>query len=167
MTPAEDRREDRRLRGRLLAPVTVWTASHDGERAGLTVSSVTLAEGEPALLLAVIDPLSSLHEVASTSGRALVHVLNSDDERLGRLFAGHYPTDPFTEIASAATEHGPRLEGERTVVAVSGFSSEEAGFQSLVRVQIDSVDFARHHAPPLGWYRGGYASPASAPARGA
>ena len=46
--PPERRDPARRLRGRLVAPVTVWTAGHPSTGAGLTVSSVLVAEGQPA-----------------------------------------------------------------------------------------------------------------------
>src|SRR5919197_877292 len=46
-TPPERRDPARRLRGRLLAPVTVWTAGHPPATAGLTVSSLLVAEGRP------------------------------------------------------------------------------------------------------------------------
>jgi hypothetical protein len=41
--PPERRSPARRLRGRLVAPVTVWTAGHPPGGAGLTVSSVLVA----------------------------------------------------------------------------------------------------------------------------
>src|ERR671932_775332 len=53
--PAERRDPARRLRGRLVAPVTVWTAGHPPGGAGLTVSSVLVAEGQPARLLGLLD----------------------------------------------------------------------------------------------------------------
>jgi 3-hydroxy-9,10-secoandrosta-1,3,5(10)-triene-9,17-dione monooxygenase reductase component len=48
--PPERRDPTRRLRGRLVAPVTVWTAGRPPGGAGLTVSSVLVAEGDPARL---------------------------------------------------------------------------------------------------------------------
>ena len=45
--PEADRDPVRRFRGRLVAPVTIVTAGDDVGRAGLTVSSLMLAEGEP------------------------------------------------------------------------------------------------------------------------
>ena len=53
--PTGQRSPVRRLRGRLAAPVTLWTAPGP---AGLTVSSTLVAEGEPDRLLGLIDPES-------------------------------------------------------------------------------------------------------------
>ena len=55
----------RQLRGRLGGAVTLWTSgTGDGplDRAGLTVTSVLVANGEPPRLLALLDPDSDLAE---------------------------------------------------------------------------------------------------------
>ena len=67
--PAEgDRNPVRRLRGRLAAPVTVLTAGAEPDRAGLTVSSVLVLDGDPGIVLAVVDPLSELHDAVLATG---------------------------------------------------------------------------------------------------
>ena len=53
----------RRLRGRLGGAVTLWTSGAEESRAGLTVSSVMVAGGEPGRILALLDPDSDLREV--------------------------------------------------------------------------------------------------------
>ena len=57
----------RRLRGRLAAPVTLWTAPGP---AGLTVSSTLVADGEPGRLLGLIDEECDLW-AAVERGRAV------------------------------------------------------------------------------------------------
>ena len=54
-TPEGDRDPLRRLRGRMAAPVTVWTTGTGAGRHGLTISSVVVAEGEPAHVLGLVD----------------------------------------------------------------------------------------------------------------
>ena len=56
-TPEGQRSPVRRLRGRLAAPVTLWTAPGP---AGLTVSSMLVAGGEPGRVLGLIDEESEL-----------------------------------------------------------------------------------------------------------
>lgn len=157
-TPQEARRIDRRLRGRLVAPVTVWTATGvDGSPAGLTVSSLLVAEGDPALLHGLVDPLSGLLEAAGEQGGFLVHVLGAGDERLASVFAGAYPVDPFEEVEWRPTPDGPLLEGDRHVVACRYLRSEPSGFQALVHAEITSVLLPRAaERAPLAWYRGSY-----------
>src|SRR6266536_511576 len=55
-TPAEWRSAARRFRGRLVAPVTVWTAGGTGDGAGLTVSSVLVADHALAERFAEVRP---------------------------------------------------------------------------------------------------------------
>lgn len=157
LAPREERRADRRLRGRFVAPVTIWTAGRREEPAGLTVSSVLVAEGEPAHLVGLIDPLSALFERAMTCGTLVVHVLGANDRRLAELFAGGYPVDPFAELAWSEDPFGPVLTGTRTVVRCRVGGSEPLGFQSLVKAAIESVDFAPGtRSDPLAWYHGVY-----------
>src|SRR4051812_10538074 len=81
----------RQLRGRLGGAVTLWTCgagqdAHDWS--GLTVTSLLVAGGEPARLLALLDPDSDLAEAFAESGRALVTVLTWEDRGLAEAFAG-------------------------------------------------------------------------------
>src|SRR5579884_2047030 len=95
-TPADGGDRIRRLRGRLAAPVTVWTAQRaDGEAAGITVSSVMLVEGDPPAVVGVVGPLSEFREAVVASGRFVVHVLSSAQVRLADQCALRYPGDPF------------------------------------------------------------------------
>ena len=47
LPPESERSPVRRFRGRLPSPVGLWTTAYDGKRAGLTVSSMLVADGEP------------------------------------------------------------------------------------------------------------------------
>src|SRR5918911_4727419 len=73
--PPERRDPPRRLRGRLVTPVTVWTAGRPPGGAGLTASSVLVAEGQPARLLGLIDPTSAFWEAAQETRAFVVHAL--------------------------------------------------------------------------------------------
>jgi flavin reductase (DIM6/NTAB) family NADH-FMN oxidoreductase RutF len=77
--PPERRDPTRRLPGRLLGPVTVWTAGQLPGGAGLTVSSIRVAEGQPARLLGLIDPTSASWEAGAGGRRVVVHVLAVGD----------------------------------------------------------------------------------------
>jgi len=153
-TAAADRRMDRRLRSRLVAPVTVWTAGSPSRQAGITVSSVLVAEGDPALLFGLVDPLSDLYDLLVERGRFVVHVLQAGDQRLAGIFAGAYPIDPFEEVATADSELGPVIPGLRHVVGCHLVASEQVGFQSLVCGRIETIELC--DASPLVRYRGQY-----------
>ena len=52
--------------------MTLWTARGERRPAGLTVSSLMVANGTPPRFLALIDPLSDLYEALVASGTAAV-----------------------------------------------------------------------------------------------
>ena len=155
-TPLEHRRLDRRFRGRLAAPVTVWTAGSGDSRAGLTVSSLLVAEGDPPEVLALLDPLSELFDTIVERGAFVVHVLDSGDPRLAGMFAGVYPADPFEEVVTVDGEFGPVISGSRHTLGCRLIGSEEVGFQMLVRGRIDAFEILEDARPPLVRYRGVY-----------
>jgi 3-hydroxy-9,10-secoandrosta-1,3,5(10)-triene-9,17-dione monooxygenase reductase component len=65
-TPVQDRSAVRRLRGRLAAPVTLWTAPGP---AGLTVSSMLVADGDPGRIVGLIDEESGFWDAVEQAGR--------------------------------------------------------------------------------------------------
>jgi len=155
-TPLEERRLDRRFRGRLVAPVTVWTAGSGERRAGLTVSSLLVAEGDPAEVLGLLDPLSDLFDVLAERGSFVVHVLDAADQRLAGIFAGAYPVDPFEEIDTTDAEFGPVISGTRHTLGCRFDGSEELGFEMLVRGRIEALEIVADAGQPLVRYRGRY-----------
>ena len=61
----------RRLRGRIGAGVTLWTAGEGADRVGLTVTSLMVALGPSPRLLALLDPDSDLLDVLRDTERAV------------------------------------------------------------------------------------------------
>ena len=78
----------RRLRGRLGGAVTLVTAGDADGRAGLTVSSLMVANGDPAHVLLLVDPDSDLADVVQRTGRAVVQLLSWSHRDLAEAFAG-------------------------------------------------------------------------------
>jgi 3-hydroxy-9,10-secoandrosta-1,3,5(10)-triene-9,17-dione monooxygenase reductase component len=158
-TPPERRSPARRLRGRLLAPVTVWTAGSPPAGAALTVSSVLVAEGEPARILGLIDPTSALWEAAREAGAFVVHVLGAADRSLAERFAEIRPPirGAFTGLEVAPSPWGPLLAGRRSWAACRLAGSTPAGYAELVEGVIERLELHDGEGP-LGWLRGGYVS---------
>ena len=110
--PAEgDRDPFRRLRGRLPAAVSVWTTGTGRGRAGLTVSSMLLAAGEPPRVLALVDEESDLWDERPTT--VVVNLLAPGHGFLADAFAGTAPAPggPFTLGEWHDETWGPRLVG--------------------------------------------------------
>lgn len=112
LPPERERSPVRRFRGRLASGVTLWTTAYGEQRAGLTVSSMLVADGEPARMLALLDPDSDLWETAQRSRTVAVSLLGWDDRQLADAFAGLAPAPggAFRLASWQDTEWGPVLE---------------------------------------------------------
>jgi flavin reductase (DIM6/NTAB) family NADH-FMN oxidoreductase RutF len=157
--PPDERDVVRRFRGRLAYPVTVWTASrHDGHRAGLTVSSVLVVEGDPPSVIGLIAPLSDLWDGIAETKRFVVHVLSQDKRRLADDFAGRYPGPdaPFGDHDASDSQWGPVLAVAPPRVFCQLGGVMQAGYFNLVRGDIDTIEIEDEPLPPLIHYRGSY-----------
>lgn len=144
----------RRLRGRLGGAVTLWTAgAGDGPRgwAGLTLTSVMAAGGEPARLLGLVDPDSDLAEAVEDTGRAVVHLLSWRHRGLADAFAGVAPAPggPFRLDAFEPTGHGPRLAGATAYAAVEVEDAREVGWSRLLTCTVTALEVGDDDDPLL------------------
>jgi flavin reductase (DIM6/NTAB) family NADH-FMN oxidoreductase RutF len=151
----------RRLRGRLGGAVTLWT-SQDGPRpAGLTVSSVMVAAGEPAYLLALLDPDSALQEALTATGSAVVHLLQWRHRQVADVFGGLAPAPGggFARTELVPTRWGPRLADVSSWVGVALREERPVGWSALVTCEIEHVELADDDDEPLVHRRGRYQEP--------
>jgi 3-hydroxy-9,10-secoandrosta-1,3,5(10)-triene-9,17-dione monooxygenase reductase component len=157
--PPERRDPARRWRGRLVAPVTVWTAGHRSSGAGLTVSSVLVAEGEPARLLGLIDPTSAFLEAAQETRGFVVHVLAVGDRALAERFSEVRPPirGSFERLEVAESPWGPVLGGSRPRAACRLAGSTPVGHAELVEGVIEQLELPDLE-DPLAYLHGGYRS---------
>lgn len=156
-TPVEAREPARRLRGRLTAPVTVWTSqAASGAHAGITVSSVLIAEGEPPEVLGLVDPLSNFFDAVQESERFVLHVLTSAQARLAEAFALRLPVDPFEGETVSRTPWGPALGSVATRAGCALVEASAVGYSRLLRARIEEFSFDERAARPLARYRGDY-----------
>lgn len=146
----------RRFRGRLGGAVTLWTAGTPENRAGLTVTSLMVANGEEPLVLALVDPDSDLLSVLRETGRAVVTLLAWADRGLAEAFAGTAPAPGgvFGQAEFEDTPHGPRLAGAATYAEVGLRSESDAGWSVLVTARVDRAVVGTEGGPMLGHRRG-------------
>lgn len=160
-TPEEARSPVRRLRGRLPAAVTLWTARDAEDRpAGLTVSSTVVADGEPGRLVGLLDEESSLWEALRASGRFAVVPLHEGDQQLADVFAGLMPAPggPFVGRTWRQTSYGPVLDGAAAWAGCRLDDARPVGWSLLIEATIEQVEItAGEAAGPLIRYRGRYA----------
>jgi flavin reductase (DIM6/NTAB) family NADH-FMN oxidoreductase RutF len=165
-TPAESERDPvRRMRGRVGGTVSLWTTgSADGSRAGLTVSSLMVAPGDPAHILALLDPDSDFAELLAVTRVAVVQLLEWQHQRLAEAFAGQFPAPggPFRLAEWTDTSWGPRLTDAPTWAGVrlSGDWLAEAGWSVVADGSVEQVDVGPEVAPLI-HRRGRYLKPAN------
>jgi flavin reductase (DIM6/NTAB) family NADH-FMN oxidoreductase RutF len=153
--PREERDPVRRFRGRAASGVTLWTSGVGAERAGLTVSSLMVANGEPPRVLALLDPESDLLDALRDSGAAVVHVLAWEHRQLAEMFAGTAPAPggPFRQAAFEDTAWGPALADAPARAGVRLEEEREVGWSVEVSCTIEDVVLGEDD-PPLLHHRG-------------
>lgn len=144
-TPERDRSPVRRLRGRLASAVTLWTAPGP---AGLTVSSMLIADGEPGRVLGLIDEEADFWEAAERAGRFAITPLGDSDRQLADKFAGLMPAPGGLFAAGGWTDtpYGPLPVGAGTWAGCRLDGSRPYGWALLVEATIESVHV---DAPPV------------------
>lgn len=156
-TPAQQRTPARRFRGALAGPVTIWTSGSVDEPRGLTVSSILVAEGEPALVLGLLSDTSDLWDAIGSTGTFVVHILPADRGALADVFAGirPHPGGPFSGLETSDSEHGPLIVGLPDRVHCRVADVGDRGFQKLVTGSIEKIELD-DPADPMIHYRGRY-----------
>jgi 3-hydroxy-9,10-secoandrosta-1,3,5(10)-triene-9,17-dione monooxygenase reductase component len=157
--PPQRRDPARRLRGRLVAPVTIWTAGHPTTGAGLTVSSVLVVEGQPARLLGLIDPTSAFWEAVQQTRAFVVHALATADRALAERFSEIRPPirGQFDRLEVVESSWGPVLGGNRPRAACRLAGSSPVGYAELVQGVIEQLEL-HDLADPLAYLHGSYRS---------
>ena len=158
-TPADKREPARRLRGRLAAPVTIWTSGDPGNRSGLTVSSILVAEGAPSLVLGLISDTAEVYETLKITGSCVVHLLDHSHRIVADQFAGLRPSPGglFVDQEIEDTEWGPALASFTNRAYCRYLDDVDSGYQRLVRASIERIEL-EDLDHPLIYFRGRYRS---------
>nr|WP_109510011.1 flavin reductase [Nocardioides speluncae] len=160
LEPESSRDPGRRLRGRVGGVVSLWTSGVGTARAGLTVSSLMVAGGEPSRVLALLDPDSDLCEALEETKRAVVQLLRWPHHQLADVFAGIAPAPggAFKQAEFEQTEWGPRLASTTTWAGVVLEKLSTAGWSALVTCTVEHVVLGED-PDPLVHRRGRYLPP--------
>ena len=129
------------------APVTVWASGVGEGRTGLTVSSLILANGEPAHVLGVIDPDSDWW--GSAPHTVAINLLGQEHRFLADAFAGTAPSPggPFKLGSWTDTEWGPVLGESAGWLGVRLVEqTREVGWGLLVEGIVEHVEIGEADA---------------------
>ena len=161
LEPDSERDPARRLRGRLGGAVTLWTTGSGSSRSGLTVSSVMVGHGDPAHVLALVDPESDLATAVESTGTAVVQLLQWEHRDLADAFAGIAPAPGgvFKLGSWLDSDWGPVLDGVSAWAGVRLVGSPgEVGWSLLLDGVVEHVELLDESAP-LTHRRGRYVRP--------
>lgn len=147
----------KRFRGRLGGAVSLWTAGAGDPLApappgtgpaGLTVSSLMVANGDPGAVCALLDPDSDLADRLEDTGRGVVHLLDEPDRELADAFGGVAPAPggPFKLARWMESPYGPVL-ADRTHALVSLATTQKVGWSVLVTATIDDLVLLEDREP--------------------
>lgn len=161
--PEGQRDPARRLRGRVGGVVALLTSGPDDERAGLTVSSLMVGHGDPAHVLALVDPDSDVAAALEATGRGVVQLLSWEHRDLADAFAGVAPAPGgvFRLGTWRQTPWGPLLEGVTTWACFTIEWTREVGWSRLVDGVLEEIHLGEP-GEPLVHRRGRYLRPADA-----
>ncbi len=161
-----DRSPLRRLRGRMPSPVSIWTAEAGGRRAGWTLSSFLVADGEPAEVVGVLDEDSDLADRLSGVGSAgpapsvVLNLLGWSHRGLADAFAGVAPAPggAFKLGRWVDSDWGPALADAPAWLGARVLRpTEHAGWGLLVRAVVEHVQIGPEpEAGMLSYLRGRY-----------
>jgi flavin reductase (DIM6/NTAB) family NADH-FMN oxidoreductase RutF len=147
-----DRKPVRRFRGRMVSPVSIWAAAANGSRAGWTLSSFLVADGDPGEVIGLIDEESSLADVLTQTPTLTVNLLGWAQRALADAFAGVVPAPggPFTLAAWHDTEWGPVLDASLGWIGARlNPDPDHAGWGLLLRGVVERVEIPSDRADDL------------------
>ena len=149
----------------MAAPVSVWAAEDATGRAGWTLSSFLVADGEPPEVLGLLDEDSALADRLRSAypllGATLtVNLLGWAHRGLADAFAGTAPAPggPFTLGSWQESEWGPVLtDAPGWLGARLAIEPQQAGWSLLVRAVVEHVQIGPEPADGMLCYlRGRY-----------
>lgn len=129
-------------------------------RAGLTVSSLMVGQGDPAHVLALVDPDSDVAAALETTGRGVVQLLSWEHRDLADAFAwiAPAPGGVFRLGRWRQTPWGPLLDGVSAWASFTVDWSREVGWSQLVDGVVEEIHLGEP-GEPLVHRRGRYLRP--------
>ena len=158
----QDRNPLRRFRGRMTSPVSIWAATSGGRRAGWTLSSFIVADGDPGEVIGLVDEESALADILPETTAVTVNLLGWNQRMLADAFAGVAPAPggPFSLAAWNDTDWGPVLTNSLGWIGARlRPDPDHAGWGLLLRAVVERVEIQANPADELLCYvRGRYRS---------
>jgi len=121
--------------------VSILSVDVEGDRMGVTVSSLVSLSLDPPLIGVSIGKQASSHELVRTAGRFAVSLLGADQEELARRFAAGYP--PIVHWQGVPTREGgvaPLIEGALGWIEAHTRAEHDAGDHTFFVADVLSIE---------------------------
>ncbi|WP_277184152.1 flavin reductase [Caballeronia sp. BR00000012568055] len=153
-------RELRDAFGAFMTGVTVVTTTRDdGAPLGFTANSFSSVSLDPALLLVSIAKTSSNYQAFSRAGHFAINILAEDQKDVSNTFA-RPSEDRFATVDWRLSAHAnPLIDGVSAWFDCTTHNIIDAGDHALILGKIEAFHSAGYAG--LGYYRGGYFTPAT------
>ena len=128
--------------------VSILSVDVEGDRMGVTVSSLVSLSLEPPLVGVSIGKDASCYELLRSAGRFAVSLLGAEQEELARRFAAGYP--PIVHWQGVPTREGqvaPLIEGALGWIEARTLTEADAGDHTFFIADVLSIEHGpSHHA---------------------
>ncbi len=147
LPPESERSPVRRLRGRLVSTVALWTA----EKAGLPLTSMLVADGTPALAIGLVDEDSLLWSAIQRTSTFAISLLSWSHRGLADAFAETAPAPggPFRLTSWEETAWGPVPSAVTTWAGCRLLDSRQSGWAVEVRGTVEHIEVGEDPEPLL------------------
>ncbi|QTD95074.1 flavin reductase [Burkholderia anthina] len=157
--PTLNTRELRDAFGAFMTGVTIVTTTRDdGQPLGFTANSFSSVSLDPALLLVSIAKTSSNFQTFSTTGHFAINILAEGQKELSNIFA-RPSDDRFAKVGWHLSAHrNPLVDDVSAWFDCTTHAVIDAGDHALIVGKVEAFHSAGYAG--LGYYRGGYFTPA-------
>jgi flavin reductase (DIM6/NTAB) family NADH-FMN oxidoreductase RutF len=132
--------------------VAVLAVDHDGERMGVTISSLVSLSLEPPLIGVSIGKQASLYELVRNAGAFSISLLGDGQEELAQRFAaGRPPLVHWDGVDIRQGRHAALIEGALGWIEATTCATHDAGDHTFFIADVESVE--RGPAPSALMYR--------------
>ena len=121
--------------------VSILSVDADGDRMGVTVSSLVSLSLEPPLVGVSIGKQASCYELVRSAGQFAISLLGSDQEDVARRFASGFP--PLVHWQGIPTREGavaPLIEGALGWIEARIRSEHDAGDHTFFIADVLSIE---------------------------
>lgn len=132
--------------------VGVLAVDHDGDRMGVTISSLVSLSLEPPLIGVSIGKQASLYELVRNAGGFSISLLGDGQEELAQRFAaGRPPLVHWDGVDIRQGKYAPLIEGALGWIEARTRAEHDAGDHTFFIADVESVE--RGPAPSALMYR--------------